>query len=122
MIRRPPRSTLFPYTTLFRSRGTRGGPFSPDKRAATRCAPEGARGAHTDRRSRRDRRRGALNLVPPTDLEGGVGLPHDLGPTSEKESHDDLPSSSSRRDLLFLSSGRSRRSLHQVEPRKRKRQ
>src|SRR3712207_7098915 len=24
MIRRPPRSTLFPYTTLFRSRGTRG--------------------------------------------------------------------------------------------------
>src|SRR5258708_28479023 len=23
MIRRPPRSTLFPYTTLFRSRGTR---------------------------------------------------------------------------------------------------
>src|SRR3712207_8812578 len=25
MIRRPPRSTLFPYTTLFRSRGRRGG-------------------------------------------------------------------------------------------------
>src|SRR2546425_4813451 len=24
MIRRPPRSTLFPYTTLFRSRGNRG--------------------------------------------------------------------------------------------------
>src|SRR2546430_7944382 len=24
MIRRPPRSTLFPYTTLFRSRGIRG--------------------------------------------------------------------------------------------------
>src|SRR5205809_7274051 len=24
MIRRPPRSTLFPYTTLFRSRGARG--------------------------------------------------------------------------------------------------
>src|SRR3712207_8640932 len=24
MIRRPPRSTLFPYTTLFRSRGVRG--------------------------------------------------------------------------------------------------
>src|SRR2546426_4791894 len=28
MIRRPPRSTLFPYTTLFRSRGGRLG-FSP---------------------------------------------------------------------------------------------
>src|SRR5260221_5497406 len=25
MIRRPPRSTLFPYTTLFRSQGTRTG-------------------------------------------------------------------------------------------------
>src|SRR3712207_7242808 len=25
MIRRPPRSTLFPYTTLFRSRGPHGG-------------------------------------------------------------------------------------------------
>src|SRR2546426_4021613 len=25
MIRRPPRSTLFPYTTLFRSHGCRGG-------------------------------------------------------------------------------------------------
>src|SRR3712207_8207521 len=25
MIRRPPRSTLFPYTTLFRSRRSRGG-------------------------------------------------------------------------------------------------
>src|SRR3712207_6953177 len=25
MIRRPPRSTLFPYTTLFRSRGGNGG-------------------------------------------------------------------------------------------------
>src|SRR2546421_1816526 len=28
MIRRPPRSTLFPYTTLFRSRGRQGGMFS----------------------------------------------------------------------------------------------
>src|SRR5437870_7549864 len=27
MIRRPPRSTLFPYTTLFRSRRTAGTPF-----------------------------------------------------------------------------------------------
>src|ERR1041384_8698725 len=26
MIRRPPRSTLFPYTTLFRSRGRAAGP------------------------------------------------------------------------------------------------
>src|SRR5438034_10526663 len=36
MIRRPPRSTLFPYTTLFRSslreRGNSGGPPSPGRR------------------------------------------------------------------------------------------
>src|SRR2546426_5818259 len=29
MIRRPPRSTLFPYTTLFRSRDRRGGDRQP---------------------------------------------------------------------------------------------
>src|SRR3989304_9624589 len=29
MIRRPPRSTLFPYTTLFRSREWQGTPRSP---------------------------------------------------------------------------------------------
>src|SRR3989441_2904576 len=29
MIRRPPRSTLFPYTTLFRSRGTRRAASDP---------------------------------------------------------------------------------------------
>src|SRR5437660_3053817 len=28
MIRRPPRSTLFPYTTLFRSRGRRFNPYN----------------------------------------------------------------------------------------------
>src|SRR5471030_1329984 len=39
MIRRPPRSTLFPYTTLFRSRGRRrpGPSLCPGNRAG-RCA------------------------------------------------------------------------------------
>src|SRR2546430_4513018 len=31
MIRRPPRSTLFPYTTLFRSRGARHVPRDGDR-------------------------------------------------------------------------------------------
>src|SRR3712207_7764208 len=38
MIRRPPRSTLFPYTTLFRSCGTLGRntvAVSPERRART---------------------------------------------------------------------------------------
>src|SRR2546425_4478908 len=33
MIRRPPRSTLFPYTTLFRSRSLRSEPRSPSSSA-----------------------------------------------------------------------------------------
>src|SRR5947209_12139109 len=32
MIRRPPRSTLFPYTTLFRSRVGRAAPVAPRRR------------------------------------------------------------------------------------------
>src|SRR5687768_18028453 len=42
MIRRPPRSTLFPYTTLFRSSRSRPGRRAPERgcrdRAARRCA------------------------------------------------------------------------------------
>src|SRR3712207_7125768 len=42
MIRRPPRSTLFPYTTLFRSSSRRGGPTCRDA-ASSSCFPEPAR-------------------------------------------------------------------------------
>src|SRR2546430_7718396 len=41
MIRRPPRSTLFPYTTLFRSRADRGSPrrdWRSDARSGLRPA------------------------------------------------------------------------------------
>src|SRR5258705_10191167 len=42
MIRRPPRSTLFPYTTLFRSDGVRTGHvFTGKGRANTRSQHEG---------------------------------------------------------------------------------
>src|SRR3712207_8709540 len=34
MIRRPPRSTLFPYTTLFRSRRAWSGPWPQEQEAA----------------------------------------------------------------------------------------
>src|SRR3712207_8384372 len=41
MIRRPPRSTLFPYTTLFRSPGERVGVGEPaEQRAEVRGAAE----------------------------------------------------------------------------------
>src|SRR3712207_7972149 len=41
MIRRPPRSTLFPYTTLFRSRGAQAG--AGHRRGGTQQADRGAR-------------------------------------------------------------------------------
>src|SRR6476661_9230627 len=43
MIRRPPRSTLFPYTTLFRTRGARASgrrPSEPGHRRTTRRSEE----------------------------------------------------------------------------------
>src|SRR3712207_7599947 len=81
MIRRPPRSTLFPYTTLFRSRGCPGaavggtervGEFLPRLRPAGGgygFAPNGAsaklRADCSDggrpRRARRDRKSTRLN-------------------------------------------------------------
>src|SRR2546430_7496181 len=55
MIRRPPRSTLFPYTTLFRSKSAPGGgtaallgAFREGRRGGVR--PGGGNGARGDRR------------------------------------------------------------------------
>src|SRR2546429_7144052 len=63
MIRRPPRSTLFPYTTLFRSRsgrraGLRAEPrFAPSSRSASVQADgfvdDDVRGVEPDRKSTR---------------------------------------------------------------------
>src|SRR3712207_8254229 len=47
MIRRPPRSTLFPYTTLFRSRGRRRRPaVAVGARRRARPRRPGASGGH----------------------------------------------------------------------------
>src|SRR2546427_854022 len=43
MIRRPPRSTLFPYTTLFRSRPGEGAPLGPRQKAVGHRLVEGVR-------------------------------------------------------------------------------
>src|SRR3712207_7347942 len=69
MIRRPPRSTLFPYTTLFRS-GRRQAPAGADPRQAPRHAlaasrvadprqgrPDGGRGIPRHERASRKVRR-----------------------------------------------------------------
>src|SRR3712207_7912505 len=44
MIRRPPRSTLFPYTTLFRSRERAGGRPLPRRRRGSRATGAPTRG------------------------------------------------------------------------------
>src|SRR2546428_7432779 len=57
MIRRPPRSTLFPYTTLFRSTVRRTGVstlgFCRDLRCTIRQLSEGGRSFAGDRKSTR---------------------------------------------------------------------
>src|SRR2546427_6642926 len=58
MIRRPPRSTLFPYTTLFRSRGT-GERALPRAAGHGRCLACGHRDRRRDRRLGRAAGRGA---------------------------------------------------------------
>src|SRR5260221_4547933 len=79
MIRRPPRSTLFPYTTLFRSRRVpgagvdRGGPADPV--TAARAAPPAL-----------DSDPGALPRLPDDHLRAARSEEH----TSELQSHSDL--------------------------------
>src|SRR2546422_7166493 len=61
MIRRPPRSTLFPYTTLFRSRGhggtarLLGGARKDGVSSVVRRPVRGIRGGARPQRSRRGR-------------------------------------------------------------------
>src|SRR3712207_8436801 len=65
MIRRPPRSTLFPYTTLFRSRGDRR-----CRRGSEVADRVGPRLEQLDgRRDRRARRLRERRLRPPRDRE-----------------------------------------------------
>src|SRR3712207_9039830 len=75
MIRRPPRSTLFPYTTLFRS--------DPGQRAHRR-----ARLRRRDARERADHHRAGLGLPPGVDDGAAVAAddPRSEEHTSELQS------------------------------------
>src|SRR6266542_1129949 len=59
MIRRPPRSTLFPYTTLFQSEGAREGPPAVARGRGPRREPPLA-----------PRRARALRALPPVQVRG----------------------------------------------------
>src|SRR3989442_9069263 len=78
MIRRPPRSTLFPYTTLFRS-----GAGGREPRA---IAPGGVR-ALTPDAGRAPGRRAVVRRIPRATLEG---LPRSEEHTSELQSRPHL--------------------------------
>src|SRR5689334_24005618 len=62
MIRRPPRSTLFPYTTLFRSRRlTENAARAPAGRALRDCVDTDAHGSAPPLLSDQDRKSTRLN-------------------------------------------------------------
>src|SRR2546422_1630418 len=56
MIRRPPRSTLFPYTTLFRSRACAGGAPARRREAGGTRSPHRARPSSSRSRDRKSTR------------------------------------------------------------------
>src|SRR2546422_5343553 len=67
MIRRPPRSTLFPYTTLFRSRGA----------GRCRTGPGGCRARH----------RGAAAAALPVSVRAAADRAHLSEPLVRSEEH-----------------------------------
>src|SRR2546430_10086304 len=83
MIRRPPRSTLFPYTTLFRSRES--GRLSPGASGAARS--DGGRAGIPFRRRGRHRRRSGGR---PRELDGHPGPPRSEEHTSELQSQSNI--------------------------------
>src|SRR3712207_9522091 len=64
MIRRPPRSTLFPYTTLFRSHGPRRRRGHPPGLARLEVRRQAARREGRDPRGVRGPRPGRLRALP----------------------------------------------------------
>src|SRR5260221_2412415 len=77
MIRRPPRSTLFPYTTLFRSLQPQGEDLALEARERLPCEDEQENGEHAGRRD------GQVRI-------GENGENRSEEHTSELQSHSDL--------------------------------
>src|SRR2546430_7401860 len=94
MIRRPPRSTLFPYTTLFRSGGGVGSPAGEPTRAGS--SPE----------ARRYSRRGTSAGSPCASSS------HVHPPTRSEEHTSELQSQSNLVCRLLLEKKKRRMTLH----------
>src|SRR5258707_8147594 len=81
MIRRPPRSTLFPYTTLFRSSRWRRPSPRPTRRTTTRPPPTSRSEEHTSELQSRQYLVCRLLLEKKTKLHDAI-LPQDEGHTA----------------------------------------
>src|SRR3712207_9041486 len=88
MIRRPPRSTLFPYTTLFRSGHARAGVGPPDPHAASHAELEVHLAAlHPPRGRALDVARAEVPVHLRAALEQAVGGIADEGLPQRSEEH-----------------------------------
>src|SRR3712207_8289975 len=85
MIRRPPRSTLFPYTTLFRSEGAEGG-GAEGRRERRARAPIPGHGVAVE--GRRDGGRLARDV----EQDGGHGAAEQRAPVHAGEQDEDRKS------------------------------
>src|SRR5690242_21204711 len=83
MLRRPPRSTLFPYTTLFRSR-------CPEVPSLPAQSPTAARSSTSCSTMRHATRGPRPRRVPSPRREGGSHAPRSEEHTSELQSHVNL--------------------------------
>src|SRR5438034_2192815 len=89
MIRRPPRSTLFPYTTLFRSLAKKLGFYRQRRRVVNDLVKRSRRKIHGSRRhvlvhNPRDKKRGK------PEKDGRQTQARSEEHTSELQSHSDL--------------------------------
>src|SRR2546427_5952502 len=90
MIRRPPRSTLFPYTTLFRSQRTAARAVQPGD---DRAGGDGARGWRTGARRApvRDRKSTRLNSSHSQISYAVFCLKKKKKKTNERQQAEDVP-------------------------------
>src|SRR5258706_15354831 len=90
MIRRPPRSTLFPYTTLFRSAQLRREEPGHDARAGRRRAGQRGRAASGPHQPAARSSRSDAQAMPARERDAGTrraaGIPGSGGPRSSGES------------------------------------
>src|SRR5947207_8503928 len=90
MIRRPPRSTLFPYTTLFRSHCPGGRPTRPPGTVAARVLPTAGIHFAAPPAMPWESQPARRNCCRRFDLGARPGCPRSEEHTSELQSHSDL--------------------------------